>query len=252
MKIRVLGSAGAELPGFNPPAFLLNDTILIDAGTTGTVLTVGEQELIRHVVLTHAHLDHVRGLPTLADNIVVAERRQTIQVWAIPSVIAILRDHLMNGLLWPDFTSIPDRSTPALAYREITPGSPVLIDGFTVHAIPVHHTVPAVGYIFRSEGASVLYSGDTGPTDQLWQAATDLSAMIIEVSFPNDMAEMALTTGHLTSSLLARELDKLPALPERIFITHPKPQYIDRITAELAALGIPGITLLRDGVELTL
>lgn len=252
MKIRVLGCAGAEFPGFNPPAFLLDGTVLLDAGTTGAVLTAAEQERITHILLTHAHLDHVRGLPFLADNIVVANRQQTLQVLAIPEVIDILRHHLMNGLLWPDFSTIPTPELPAIAYRHIVPGEPLLVAGYTVEAVPVHHSVPAVGYVIRGDGCSFLYTGDTGPTDRLWAMASGLDALVVEVSFPNEMAALARTTGHLTSRLLAGELAKVRDLPSRIFITHPKPQYYEQIRDELAHCGIPHLELLRDGMTIEL
>lgn len=252
MNIRVLGCAGAEFPGFNPPAFLLDGVMLLDAGTTGAVLTAAEQERISHILLTHAHLDHVRGIPFLADNIVVANRRQSLQVLAIPEVIAVLRQHLLNGLLWPDFSVIPSPEEPVIVYRSIVPGETFDAAGYSVRAVPVHHSVPAVGYVISRAGKSFLYSGDTGPTDQLWQAASGLDALLVEVSFPNEMEDLAVTTGHLTSRLLARELAKVRDLPPRIYVTHPKPQHYEQISRELAACGVPCIELLRDGLTIDL
>ncbi len=252
MKIRVLGCSGAEFPGFNPPAFLLDGVMLLDAGTTGAVLTADEQERISHILLTHAHLDHVRGLPFLADNIVVANRQQSLQVVAIPEVIDVLRQHLLNGFLWPDFSAIPSPEAPAVTYRPIVPGETVDVAGYAVRAVAVHHSVPAVGYVISRDGRSFLYSGDTGPTDQLWQAASGLDVMLVEVSFPNEMEELAITTGHLTSRLLARELAKVRNLPPRIYVTHPKPQHYGQILHELAECGVPHIELLRDGMTIEL
>ena len=252
MKIQVLGCAGAEFPGFNPPAFLLDGVILLDAGTTGAVLTAAEQERISHILLTHAHLDHVRGIPFLADNIVVANRLQSLQVLAIPEVIAVLRHHLLNGLLWPDFSVIPSPEAPAVIYRPIVPGETFEVAGYSVRAVPVHHSVPAVGYVVSRGGKSFLYSGDTGPTDQLWLAASGLDAMVVEVSFPNEMEEMAITTGHLTSRLLAGELAKVRDLPPHIYVTHPKPQHYEQILRELADCGVLQLELLHDGMTIEL
>jgi ribonuclease BN (tRNA processing enzyme) len=111
----------------------------------------------------------------------------------------------------------------------------------------VNHPVPAVGYRVSRGGTSLLYTGDTGPTERIWELAGELAALIVEVSFPSDMEEIALLTGHLTPVLLGKELAKLPKLPPRILITHLKPQYYDRIKAELAALRLPGVELLRGG-----
>ena len=252
MIIRVLGSAGAEFPNFNPPAFLVDDVLLIDAGTTGAVLSAAEQERIRYIFLSHAHLDHVRGIPSLADNIVIGNCRAHLEVVSIPEAIATLRTHLLNDTLWPDFSCIPTPEEPVVSYREIEAEEEVQVGDYTVTAYRVNHTVPAVGYIVRSGGKALLYSGDTGPTDRLWEAARGLSAMIVEVSFPNEMEGLALMTGHLTSRLLAIELGKLGELPPRIFITHPKPQYYELIRRELAELGIPQVELLRDGAVIAI
>src|SRR5437660_107692 len=66
MKIRVLGAYGAEGLGQRPTSFLVNDRILIDAGTVGGALTLPEQSQIEHALITHSHLDHVAGLAFLA------------------------------------------------------------------------------------------------------------------------------------------------------------------------------------------
>jgi ribonuclease BN (tRNA processing enzyme) len=247
MKLRVLGCAGAEFPRFHPPGFLLDDTLLLDAGTIGAVLSEEEQWAIRHILITHAHLDHIRGIPALADNLLIKSLQHTVVVASRGEVLTALREHLMNNVIWPDFARLPSPETPVINYLELTPGVPVEIDGFTVTPYPVNHSVPAVGYIIRKGDAALLYTGDTGPTEIIWQHAVGLSAAIVEVSFPNEMEGTALMTGHLTARLLAAELAKLPLLPPRILVTHPKPQYYDTIKSELAALGMLQLELLIDG-----
>jgi cAMP phosphodiesterase len=71
--------------------------------------------------------------------------------------------------------------------------------------------------------------------------------MIVEVSFPNSMEDLAHVTKHLTSLMLMNELCKVDVLPARILITHPKPQYYDSIQREINELGICGVELLHDG-----
>lgn len=247
MKIRVLGSAGAEFPGFHPPAFLVDDVLLLDAGTTGAVLTADEQATIRAVCVTHAHLDHIRGIPVLADNLAIGNRHQPLVVAGIRETIDTLRQSVFNGIVWPDFSIIPSPAAPIIHYRELAPGEPAALEGYEITPCPVSHTIPAVGYLVRSGGKAILYSGDTGPTDRLWQLATGLAVLIVEVSFPNDREELALMTGHLTSRLLSQELGKMAQLPPLILVTHPKPQYFEQIGRELAELGISRLELLRDG-----
>ena len=247
MKLRVLGCSGAEFPGHNPSAFLIDDSLLLDAGTVGSVLSEDEQWRIRNILVTHSHLDPIRGIPLLADNIVVSGQTHTVEVIATGEVLSAIGTHLMNGIIWPDFTVIPNPDTPILRYREILPEDSFTIGEISVQSCPVNHTVPAVGYRITKGKSSLLYTGDTGPTEKLWELAGDLAALIVEVSFPSDMEEIALMTRHLTPALLGKELAKLSKLPPRILITHLKPQYHDRINAELAALEIPGIVLLSDG-----
>lgn len=254
MKLRILGSAGAEFPDFRPPAFLIDDGLLLDAGTIGAVLTEDEQWGIRNIFITHAHLDHIRSIPALADNIIIKNLSHLVEVYAPESVIEALQNHLFNGLIWPDFTKLPTPEAPVIRFNTINPLEPMKVNGETapeggylITAIPVHHTVPAVGYLVEHDGRRLVYTGDTGPTDRIWSYASGADALIVEVSFPNTQESLALLTQHLCCSLLEKELAKISVLPKRILITHPKPQYYDQIKHEIATLGLKQVELLRDG-----
>jgi len=212
MKLRILGSAGAELPDFRPPAFLIDDGLLLDAGTIGSVLTEEEQWNIKTIFITHAHLDHIRGIPALADNIIVKNLRHTVDVYATDSVIEALRTHLFNGLIWPDFTCLPSADEPVLRLHPLAPCQALEVGNgapdkhYTLTAIPVHHTVPAVGYCLDHQGKRLVYTGDTGPTEEIWGYASGADALIVEVSFPNSQEKLSLLTQHLCCSLLEKEL----------------------------------------------
>lgn len=247
MKLRVLGSAGAEFPDFRPPAFLIDDCLLLDAGTIGSVLIEHEQWNIGNIFITHAHLDHIRALPALADNIIIKNIRHTVQVYSIQPVITALCDHLFNGLIWPDFTRLPSESSPVISLNPISAGHDYTIDGYAIKAVPVNHTVPTVGYLVEKDGIRLAYTGDTGPTEEFWRHASGADALIVEVSFPNNMESMAMMTRHLTSAMLLKELEKIEKLPHRILITHPKPQYYETIRQEIDSLGMREILLLHDG-----
>lgn len=247
MKLRVLGSAGAEFPDFRPPAFLIDDQLLLDAGTIGSVLTEEEQWGLRNIFITHSHLDHIRAIPALADNIIIKNLRHTVKVFSIPEVISAMREHMFNNIIWPDFTVIPSPDRPVISFESIETGVEYSVSDYRIRAIPVNHTVPAVGYRVCKGATTLVYTGDTGPTEEIWQYVNGIDALIVEVSFPNNMEPLALLTRHLTCSLLSAELEKIASLPKRIFITHPKPQYYDVIRSEIECLGLKEVELLHDG-----
>jgi ribonuclease BN (tRNA processing enzyme) len=247
MELRILGSAGAEFPDFRPPAFLLDGKLLLDAGTIGSVLTEDEQWNIHNIFITHSHLDHIRSIPALADNIIIKNLNHTVRLYCTNDVISALRDHMFNNIIWPDFTMIPTAEDPVLAYEPIDPYREYLVDGYRIQAIPVNHTVPAVGFRVESGGKTLVYTGDTGPTEEIWKSCSGIDALIVEVSFPNSMESLALLTKHLTSSMLLTELKKIGTLPKSILITHPKPQYYDIIRREIDSMNVSGVELLHDG-----
>jgi ribonuclease BN (tRNA processing enzyme) len=250
MKIKVLGASGAEFPGHNPPAYLINGFLLLDAGTLGAVLKETEQWKIRYILVSHAHLDHIRAIPFLADNIIIKDKKHQITILGLGIVLEQLKKHLLNGEIWPDFTSI-GRSAPVLTLKEIKPEEEFTINSLRIMAIKVNHSVPASGYVIREAkkrgSVTLVYTGDTGPTDRIWLYSDGADSLIAEVSFPDKLKELALTTGHLTPSLLKKELEKIKYRPKRIFITHPKPQYLKTIKEELKSLKIKGLRLLKDG-----
>lgn len=250
MKLKVLGSSGAEFPGFNPPGFLIDGKLLFDAGTIGAGLSESSQWKIRHVVLTHAHLDHIRGIPFLADNIIIKNKKHFVTVISTAATLKTLKDNLLNNKVWPDFTAIPSRKNAVLRLLKIQPDKAINVDGYKLTAYKVNHSIPAVGYVLEDKNKKrLLYTGDTGPTNELWEHAckTKINAAIIEVSFPNKMTELAVRIGHLTPVLLKKEFDKMRTIPDRILITHPKPQHIKTIRKEIKLLKMSNIRILKDG-----
>lgn len=248
MKLRVLGCSGAEFPGHNSPAFLIDGKILLDAGTIGARLSESEQWGIKNILITHSHLDHIKGIPFLADNIVMKNKRHSITLFGIKETLTALRENLLNDKLWPDFTKISAAIEPVIKLRNVSVGRAFRIGEYTVEACRVNHTVPAVGYTVKDgSGRVLLYTGDTGPTDEIWHTVPRIDTVIVEVSFPNKMEALARKTGHLTSRLLSGELDKMKNFHGRVFVTHPKPQYIDSIEKEIRKIDGRGIEMLKDG-----
>ena len=246
MRLTVLGCSGAEMPGRRPPGYLLDEGILLDGGTITAVLDAGAQEALRHVLVTHAHLDHVRGIPALADNLILGRIPHAVRIHGLPEVLEALAAHLMNDAVWPDFTRLPSAGRPVMAYSPVAPGSAFEINGYRFRAVPVDHSVPAAGYIVEKDGRVLVYTGDTGPTEALWRTAGAADVVIVEVSFPDRMEETARLTGHLTPRLMAAEIAKLDRPPSRVLVTHLKPQYAEELGRELAGLELAGLVIMKE------
>jgi len=255
MKIRVLGCSGAEFPGHRPPSILLNSKILFDAGSLTNMLSLKDQLRIRYIFITHTHLDHIMGIPFLADNLIFGKKRHTVKIISIPPVIRAIRRNILDGSIWPDFTVLPDTHEGILDLTELKPGHSIETDGgYTVVPYEVNHSVPATGYLVEDkEKRRFFYAGDTGPSDILWEKMRDrqIHCLIIEVSFPNGMEQIALETGHLTPRLLNKELLKMGPQPEKIFITHVKPQFFKTIRKEVERMHISSLKFLEGGKTIT-
>lgn len=253
MKIRVLGSSGSEIPGHNPPAFLVDDFLLLDAGTVSISLEREAQCKITHIFLTHAHLDHIKGIPFLLDNMVMSQEVCELVILSGRDVIADLRRNIFNNRIWPDFSAIPNSAHPIMRYQAISTHTPFDLGPYRIIATEVNHSVPAYGYILENASSNALvYTGDTGPTEHIWQRMKGrrVKAAIVEVSFPDEMKELALASGHLTPSLLKEETLKMPVSPEHIYVSHMKPFYRKSIEGQLAGLGIK-TQVLEDGMVIT-
>jgi ribonuclease BN (tRNA processing enzyme) len=249
MKITVLGCSGAAFPGHSLPGFLIDEKILFDAGSLTNVLDVRAQLKIKNIFITHAHLDHVTGIPFLADNIIIRNIRHNVNILSIPSVIRTIKRNLLNSSVWPDFTAIPRVQEGILDLIELKIDQSIQVNGYIITPHKVKHSVPAVGYLVEDKNKRRLfYTGDTGPSDATWTKIRDkqLHCLIIDVSFPNRMEEIAFKAGHLTARLLEKELLKMGQKPERICITHLKPQFSKTIETELKKLRIKNLRLLKD------
>ena len=248
MRLRVLGCHGGESPSHRPASFLVDDTLLLDAGAVTRSLGLGDQARIDFVFVSHSHIDHVRDLPLLCDN-VAARRKKPVTLIASHATADALERHVFNGVLWPDFTRIPSPESPILAVRPVAAGEKLAAGGHEIELVAVDHTVDAHAVVVRGKAGTLAYTGDTGPTTALWKTLGDtprLRAVICEVSFPDELQELALASKHLTPKLLAAELEKLPAASAvPILVAHVKPGHDEAIRAQLAALGDPRIRVLR-------
>jgi ribonuclease BN (tRNA processing enzyme) len=250
MKIRVLGCHGSQLPNHNTTSFLLGKNILIDAGAVTQVLTLEEQMRIDYIFVTHAHLDHVRDIMFLADNIYYAKREKPLVVCSSRGVIENIHRHLFNNVIWPDFSRIPNAKAPVIKFEILTPGRKKILDDLQVKAIDVHHTVETLGFVMQSKDKAILFLGDTGPTESVWKTARTmigLKAIFVETSLPGSMQSIADKTGHLTPVTLAAELKKLKGANPDIYLYHMKPRYSEAIRREVASIQDRKVHIIEDG-----
>ena len=239
MNIRILGCSGSIAQGCRTTSFLLDDDILIDAGTGVGDLALDELARIDHILLSHSHLDHVLGVPLLADS--VMRRRQgrpPIQVHALPETLQVLRQHLFNDLLWPDFTRLPTARQPVLTLQPISVGERLTLGaaGRCIEVLPAAHAVPACGFMVEGpSGSHWAYTGDTGPNPALWSALAGhrIGQLVIEVAFPESEHSVAADARHHCPSTLVEELRALPS-DVQVWLTHVKPGELEAIQADLA------------------
>jgi len=242
MLLEILGCHGGSVPKRRLPSFLINGHVLLEAGSVTSALPLGAQAGIEHVLVSHAHLDHTVGLAFLVDNIQSTNplegRNATVKAAGLAPVIDDLRNFCFNNRLWPDFTKLPTPDAPALRLQSVREREPVEFGSLTVVPVPVQHSVPAAGFIIHDGTAGLVFSGDTGPTDQIWKVAREfkgIHAIIVETAFPNRLEDLAMVSGHLTPSLLRREMDKMPDAP--LWIYHIKPAHFEETAEELGRLG---------------
>lgn len=240
--IRVLGCSGAIAQHARTTSFLVNDRLLIDAGTGVGDLPLQAMAQIDHVFLTHSHLDHVAALPLMLDS-VAGLRREPLQVHALPATIRALQQHIFNHHIWPDFSVIPSPERPLLRFVPVETGQTLHVSGLTLEVLPAHHSVPAVGYAVHTRQGHWVFTGDTERTPALWTRLNQLpvAMLVIETAFSQREHALAHRSKHLCPSTLAQELacwTPRPPGPVHIGITHTKPAETALIRAEVEALGL--------------
>jgi ribonuclease BN (tRNA processing enzyme) len=238
MRLRVLGCSGSIGGQQNrTTSFLVDHDILVDAGTGVGDLSLAELTLIDHIFITHSHLDHVDSIAFFLDS-VGALRPKPVTVYTTKPTIEILKRNLFNWDIWPDFTVIPTPEEPWLRYQEIEVGEVITLGNRKITVLPAIHTVPAVGYQLDSGKSSLVFTGDTGPNDALWEVVNrieNLKFLIIETAFSDKERRIAELALHLCPSMLAEELAKLKRSAE-VYITHLKPSEIELTMQEIEEL----------------
>jgi ribonuclease BN (tRNA processing enzyme) len=256
MIIRFLGTHNAESKNTRLVSFLIDDVLAVDAGSLVSELTFPEQRKIKAILLSHGHYDHIRAVPAFAFN----NSDRTTKVIATPKTLEILSSHLIDGVVYPEFTSddsFLQKATIKLVPLE--PFKPQNIEGYEVIAVPMPHSLDSVGFeIISSDGKTLFYTGDTGPgLSSIWENISP-QLVIADVTWPNSLSTAAKDAGHLCPKMLEKELAEFRRLKgyfPRVVIIHLSPQHeseIEREVGEVSKLLGISIDIAHEGEELIL
>ncbi len=255
MQIQILGAHATEIAGAKSTALVIDEVLALDAGSLCSSLTHSAQKKLRAILLSHYHYDHVRDIPLIAMN---TAYQGSLNIYSTATTLEILSTHLLDGKMYPDFREWPQQQ-PAIKFITLEPHQPMNIEGYSVLAVPVCHSVPTVGFQITSpEGKRLFYTGDTGEgLSACWKyVSPDL--LITELTMPQKMEEWAIRSGHLTPKMLKAELAEFRKTKGHIppvILIHLNPLLESDIAAEVAEitreLGA-SITLGREGMKITL
>lgn len=245
MQIRILGCSGGIGEDLHTTSLLVDDDILIDAGTGVGNLTLAEMARVRHIFITHSHLDHIAGIPLMVDSI-FGQIHEPIVIHASAVTIAALRQHIFNWVIWPDFTQLPTAQNGVIRYEQMASYEVQTLGARQIRMIPVNHVVPGVGYVIESAGKVAAFTGDTTTNDSFWAALNEyatIEVLIAECAFANQEQDLCRKAHHYCPDLLAADLGKLRHRP-RTFLTHLKPGAEAQIEQECREL-LQGLDLRR-------
>lgn len=238
MKIKILGCSGGKNNIHGPTSFLLDEKILIDAGSVMDKLSIDEILTVDYLLLTHAHFDHIADLPFLAQ-VILENKENSFTLYASKEATDWVFSHVLNFKIWPDLFEVSKQNNGNLKWEVFNHLKVFEISNYKIVSIPVNHTVPTNGFIIDKGSASFAFTADTYLTDLFWESCNkknNLKAIIIDVAFPNNFQEIAERTKHLTPKLLLEELKKLERNDIEIFITHIKPSCRNEVIDDLNRL----------------
>jgi cAMP phosphodiesterase len=239
VELRVIGCHGGETPKHRTSAFVVDERLALDAGSLTRGMDLNSQFRLEACLISHAHLDHIRDLATIADNRCQANC-EPLLVGATGPTIHALKKHFFNNIIWPDFSEIPSKTMPTVRFVELRHGQPTTIAGYSIRSVEVQHSIDSAGFVIRGRDATLAYSGDTGPTDRFWEvlrAEQNLKALLMEVSFPNREQQLATVSGHHTPRTLLKDLKKYgnpQDLPTLLY--HIKPVFQSEVEQECSRL----------------
>lgn len=224
MQLRVLGCSGGIGTNLRTTSLLIDEDILIDCGTGAGDLSMEELTKIRHIFLTHSHLDHIATLPFLVDTLFDQLQQQPVVLHCQVETFNALKAHIFNWAIWPDFFELPSKADPVIRFSSLQPGETCKLGERSITSVRVNHVVPGVGYCISDSTSTLAFSGDTTTNDRFWELLNrqaQLDLLIIECAFSEQDRELSKIAKHYCPSLLAEDMAKLHRQP-KICISHLK------------------------------
>lgn len=253
VKLQLLPSTfeenGAASPGQHLTCFVIDDSVAFDAGSLAMASSQLQKEMVRDIVISHAHLDHIAGLPLFIDDL-FATLAEPIRIHAAAEVIEILERDIFNWSVYPRFSELSNLGSSVLQYREIKPGTRFEVGHLSVLPVGVNHKVPSSGFVVSDGTTTIALTGDTASTDKFWETVNteaNVAAVLIECAFPNEMADLAAISHHLTPDGLGKELAKLRRSDCAVYVVNIKPAYREDTIRQVVALGIENLSILDVG-----
>ena len=228
--------------------FVIDDVVAIDAGSLAMAASALHLRQIRDVVLTHAHLDHIAGLPLFIDDL-FSTLSEPVTIYSTESVMQTLERDIFNWSVYPRFSELSNANGPVLKYRTFGEAEKFSVKHLTFQPVAVNHKVPSTGFLVSDGGTTIGLSGDTAEMDGFWNlinSTEDLSAILLECAFPDELEDLARVSHHLTPRRMKLELEKC----ERrcpIYVVNLKPMFRESIVRQLVELNEADLTVLQVG-----
>jgi len=228
--------------------FVVNGEVAFDAGSLA--MAVGsDRENVRDIILSHTHLDHIAGLPLFIDDL-FSTLRSPVRVHATKPMIDALRGHIFNDVIYPNFEAIENDFGPVLEFREFEFGREFTVMDLSILPVEVNHNEPSAGFLIRDDSGSILLTGDTADTVEIWNTSAEagrLRAVFVECAFPDGMKGLAAISRHLTPTGLKREIEKLKGRDVPIYVVNIKPMFREQVVAEIKNLELPDVFIFPVG-----
>lgn len=240
MQVKVIGAHGGVTRNYHATSYLIDNELLIDAGSVAAGLDIQDQLNIDNILISHAHLDHIKDLAFICDNC-FGLRETPFKVYTHPTVKKAIKDHIFNDTIWPDFSVLPNTEKPTMTFNRLESEKLVQLGDYKVRPVKVNHPGDAMGFIVEKNNKAIVFTQDTGPTDKIWEVASEynnLVAIFSEVSFPNRLQNIADLSFHHTPGSFGAELSKIPKdIP--IYLGHLKPNFQEELLQEISDLSEP-------------